>query len=120
MRVKEKRPRFEILNNGFVAIYRIENVSEVGFKPVDRPILHQKYPFNYQTVGVKRAYEAAQAQCRLDELIKIPLDRAVSTQDIAVIDCIQYEIKLVQHKYDTLPPTSWLSLVRLEAAYEDL
>jgi hypothetical protein len=120
MRVKEKRPRFEILNNGFVAIYRIENVSEVGFKPVNRPILHQKYPFNYQTVGVKRAYEAAQAQCRLDELIKIPLDRAVSTQDIAVIDCIQYEIKLVQHKYDTLPPTSWLSLVRLEAAYEDL
>lgn len=120
MKNKIQRPKFEVLGDGFVEICRKENVAENGFEPVEKLILHQKYPFAYQTIGVKRAYEAAQAQCRLEELIKIPLDRAVSTQCIAVIDCIQYEIKLVQHKQDTLPGTSWLSLTRLEADYDRL
>lgn len=117
MKNKIQRPKFEVFNNGFVEIYQIENVAKKGFEPVEKPVLHQKYPFNYQTIGVKRAYEAAQAQCKLEELIKIPLDRAVSTQHIAAIDGIRYEIKLVQHKQETLPGTTWLSLVRLEADY---
>lgn len=118
--MKQKRPKFETFNNGYVKICQIKDASKPGFKPVNHLVLHQTYPFEYKTIGVKRAYEAAQAQTRLDELIKIPLDRAVSTQDIAVIDSIQYNIKLVQHKYETLPPTTWLSLTRLEAAYDTL
>lgn len=121
MKLKKKdRPKFETFNDGYACIYITQNVSQPGFEPIINHVLRQKYPFSYQTIGVKRAYEAAQAQAKLEELIKIPLDRGVSTQCIVGIDNIKYEVKLVQHKYDTHPATTWLSLVRLEADYDRL
>lgn len=120
MKAEKKGPRFENFNDGYVRIFKLKDTSEPGFEPSLKPVIHQRYPFEYKTIGVKRAYEAAQAMCRLDELIKIPLDRAVSTQCIACIDSVQYEIKQVQHKNETLPPTTWLSLTLLEECYDSL
>lgn len=120
IRMKNKKPKFETFNDGNAKIYCQKDVSEPGKRPDIRPVLLCSCNFEYRTIGVKRNYEAAQAQVRLDEMISVPMNRVISTQCIAVIDCIQYEIKQVQHKADTLPPTSLLSLTRLESRYADL
>lgn len=115
-----KKPKFETFNDGNVRLYAQKDISEPGKRPEIRPVLICSCNFEYRTIGAKRHFEAAQAQVRLDEMISVPLNRAVSTQCLAVIDGIQYEIKQVQHKTDTLPPTSMLSLTRLESRYADL
>lgn len=76
--------------------------------------------FGFKTIGVKRNYEAMQAEVRLDELIQVLLDRKISPQDVVVIEGVQYKIKQVQHQKNTYPETSLLSLQRLEEDYDDL
>ncbi len=118
-KLKMKR-KFETFNDGTVTIFKLKDVSRPGYKPDFQPVRHASFRFEYKTIGIKRNFEAAQAQVRLDELIKIPLNRCISSQDVAVIGDIQYEIKQIQHIAKTLPPTSVLSLTRLEAVYDSL
>ena len=49
--------------------------------------------FGFKTIGVKRNYEAMQAEVRLDELIQVLLDRKISPQDVVVIEGVQYKIR---------------------------
>lgn len=113
-----KKNVFETFNDGIVQIYRLKDVSQPGFHPDLRPELLKKFHFKYKTIGVKRAYEAMQSHVRLDEMISIPNDRNISTQDICRINGIVYEVKQIQHKTDTRPATTLLSLTRTECSYE--
>lgn len=117
---REKKTKFETFNDGVCNIYKLADVSQPGFKPVYRPKFYRAVPFQYKTIGIKRNYEAMQAQVRLDEMISIMQNRDISTQDIAVIEGVQYDIKQIQHKNDTSPRTSLVSLQRLEECYDDI
>lgn len=117
---REKKTKFETFNDGVCRIYKLENTAEPGLMPHLEPTLYKKMNFDYKTIGVKRNYEALQAMVKLDEMISIMLDRGVSTQDIVVIEDVQYKIKQVQHKKDTYPETSLLSLQKLEENYDSL
>lgn len=117
---REKKTKFEVLNDGVCRIFKLVNTAEPGLKPHLEPTFYKKMNFAYKTIGVKRNYEALQAMVKLDEMIEIMLDRNVSTQDIVVIENVQYEIKQVQHKKDTYPETSLLSLQKLEENYDSL
>lgn len=111
-------PRFQKFNDGIVDIYEVKNAAEKGDRKKDKLFIRYHVRFGYNTIGVKRNFEAMQAQVSLAELISVPLHRDISPQDVAVISKKQYCIEQVQHKTDTLPPTSLLSLSRLEADYE--
>lgn len=115
-----KKIQYERFNSGIAYIYHVTDKSKPGFRAKITADGYKKFHFQYMTIGVKRNYEAQQAGIRLDELISIPQDRNISTQDICMINDIAYEIKQVQHKLDTKPATTWLSLIRTEAAYEFL
>lgn len=116
----QKKPKFETFNDGIIKIYEIKDVSLPGDRPCMRPVLYREHSFEYRTIGVKRNYEAMQASVRLDEMVKIHLDRGTSPQQIAVIDGIQYNVVQTQHRTNTLPPTSLVSLQRREEYYADL
>ena len=111
-------PKFQKFNDGVVDVYEVKNAAEKGDRKKDKLFIRYHLRFEYSTIGVKRNYEAAQAQVALAELISVPLHRDISPQDVVVIGKKQYRVEQVQHKTDTLPPTSLLSLSRLEAAYE--
>ncbi len=111
-------PKFERFNDGLVDIYAVSNIAEKGDRPKEGLSIKYHLRFCYNTIGVKRNYEAMQAQVKLTELINTSLHRDISTQDVAVIYGKQYKIVQIQHKTDTLPPTSLLSLSRLEADYD--
>lgn len=117
---REKKTKFEVFNDGIAHIYKLADVSQPGFKPTFKPQPYRHYPFKYKTIGVRRNYQAMQAQVRLDEMILTAQDRHVSAQDIVVIEGIQYEVKQVQHQNETFPRTSLISLQRLEENYDDL
>ena len=117
---REKKTQLQTFNDGIVWIYKLADVSQPGFKPMFKPSLYKKLPFRYKTIGVRRNYEAMQAGVRLDEMISIPQDRKISSQDIAVIEGVQYDIKQAQAINNTSPRTSDLSLQRLEENYDDI
>lgn len=117
---REKITNVQTFNDGMAYVYKLTNVAQPGFKPQLEPELYRKLMFGFKTIGVRRNYEAMQADVRLDELIEVMLDRKISTQDVVVIEGVQYKIKQVQHMKDTSPPTSLLSLTRLEEDYDDL
>ena len=120
MNVKEKKTKFETFNDGIAYIYKLTDVSVPGMRPALKPKLYLKTVFEYRTIGVRRNYEAMQAAVRLDEMIKIIQNRQLSPQDIVVVDGIQYSIKQIQHKNDTAPRTTLISLQRLEEDYDSL
>ena len=115
---KQKKTKFETFNDGICTIYKLCDVSIPGYQPQLKPLFYRAMPIEYKTIGIKRNYEAMQASVRIDELVKIPQDRRISPQDIVVIEGTQYDIKQVQHKQETAPPTTLLSLQRLEELYD--
>ena len=117
---REKRTRFQTSNDGVAHVYKVTDVSIPGYRPQLKPQWYRSFPFSYKTIGVKRNYEAMQAQVKLDEMIQIVQNRQISPQDIVVIEGVQYDVKQIQHKNDTAPHTSLLSLQRLEECYDDL
>lgn len=118
--MKNKKTKFETFNDGIVYVYKTTDISLPGYKPCLKPLFYRAYNFAYRTIGVKRNYEAMQLSVRLDELISIHLDRNISPQDVIVIEGVQYDIKQIQHRQETKPPTSLLSLQRREEFYDDL
>lgn len=110
--------KFLKFNDGVTDIYAVENIAEKGDRPKDGLSIKYHLRFGYETIGVKRNYEAMQAQVQLSEMISVSMHRDISSQDVAIINGVQYRIEQVQHKTDTLPPSSLLSLSRLEADYD--
>ena len=113
-----KAPKFLTFNDGMAHFRSIENVAAPGDKPQEKLVAKIKLPFEYLTIGAKRNYDAMQADVRLDELIRTPLHRCISTQDICIIEGTQYRIEQVQHDPGTAPPSSKFSLSKLEQNYE--
>ncbi len=111
-------PKFQKFNDGIAEIYSVENIAEKGDRPKEGLKIKKRLRFSYQTIGVKRNYEAKQAQVKLTELIYVPLHRDISSQDVAILFGKQYRIEQAQHDKETLPPITKLSLIRLEADYD--
>lgn len=111
---KSTKDKFLTFNSGVVSFYRLVNVAQAGNKPLYERQLIARMRFDYETLGMNRFYTALQADIKLDELIITPLIRSVSTQDIAVINNIDYRIEQVQHVSDTKPPASRFSLSKIQ------
>lgn len=77
-----------------------------------------KLRFDNRTVGMKRYFEAAMADVRIDLVIRVPRRRDISTQDVVIIEGEQYEIKQVQQPDRAYPLSTDLSLERVEKIYE--
>lgn len=117
-KVFQTKDRHVAFNDGFVDIYAIENIAPKGDKPKDGLVFRKMLHFRYDTIGIKRSYEAMQENVKLSELITIPQTKDISTQEIAVINGRQYKIHNIQEVYSTAPATTKLSLVRLEVDYD--
>lgn len=94
---------FEVFNDGVCSIREIDDDGNAG---------RQKEALRFQerTVGIKRYYEAMTAKVQVDRLIRVPYQRWMTTEYLAVIDGEVYELKQVQTIPDTLPKTNDLSL----------
>ena len=114
----KKKAEFLQFNDGIVNIYTVDNIAAIGDMPRDGLVLKYTLRFEYKTIGVRRNYEAMQADVKLSELIQIPMHRDISSQDVAIIDGKQYSIEQAQPDPDTRPPSSKLSLSRLEEDYD--
>ena len=105
---------FEPLRDGIARLCRVTNIAEPGDTPREGLVELRSLPFDYQTVGVMRKQLFEQSNVKISELITVPQFRDISTQDVVILRGVQYQIRDVQ---DTRPPTTKLTLERLEENY---
>ena len=109
------------LNDGTVRICDVVDVSEPGYRPVQK--LHPKGALRYenQRVGISRFYSGMQNQIQVDKVIRVQKALVITTQDVAVTeDGTEYRIRQVQDVLDVYPRCLDLTLSRIdqEDAYD--
>lgn len=109
------------LNDGTVQICDVVDVSEPGYRPVQK--LHPKVALRYenQRVGINRFYSGMQNQIQVDKVIRVQKALVITTQDVAVTeDGAEYSIRQVQDVLDVYPRCLDLTLSRIdqEDAYD--
>lgn len=107
-----KANKFETFNSGVAEICEVEgkNITKALMKP----------RFEDKTVGMSRFYEAKVAGSKVERLISIPFNDVISKENVVVISEIQYEIDLIQTKFDTLPKTLLVTLSEMVIRKKDV
>lgn len=93
----------ERFNDGIVNICEIDDDGNAGR-------CKEKLRFSEKTVGYNRFYEAMTAKVQIDKLIRVPFQRWLTTEYVAVIGSDVYEIHQVQTIADSFPKSTALSL----------
>ncbi|MBP3701700.1 MAG: hypothetical protein J6I64_07405 [Lachnospiraceae bacterium] len=110
---------FQTFTDGICKIYQVVNAAEAGDRPKDGlRVMYERVPYERRTVGVTRFYQAAQADVKIEALIRIPYQPRIGTNHICEINGLQYRIRQAQEIKETMPQATDLSLERLEVAYD--
>jgi len=106
-------------NDGVVSIYTISNTGVDGGMPTEALTWKRTLRYHERTVGLTRFYTAKQANVNVRYLLRCPLLRDVSTQDVAIPnDGKQYRIVQVQFQEDIDPSVMDLTLEELLQDYD--
>ncbi len=82
-------------------------------------ILKDNLRYDERTVGYKRFFTAAQANVKISYLLRCPLLRSITAQDIAIPnDGKQYRIAQIQYPEDVIPPSMDLTLKEAEKTFK--
>lgn len=108
----------QVFNNGLVRICSVENVAEEGKKPKLELKLKNTLRFRERTIGINRYYQALQANAKITKLIRCLRLETISTQDMAIIEGLQYGIRLIQYPDNIIPKVMDLTLERIESDYD--
>ena len=83
--------------------------------------------YGKRTVGVTRFWQAKTAGNKVDKLVAVPLETAdaaaIEVNDIVIVKNApvggQYQIVQIQPKFDTKPPSLYLTLEKLVHPFKD-
>lgn len=103
------------LNDGIVQICRVVDVSEPGYRPVEKlePIVTLRY--ENQRVGIQRYFSGMQNQIQVDKVIRVQKALEITNQNVAVTENgAEYRIDLVQDVTGIFPRCVDLTLTRIE------
>lgn len=107
----KKTANRELFNDGMCTVCKTEK------RAITADIC--SFRFGLRTVGITRFYQAKIAESSIDRLISVPFNRFINAKSIILINEVQYEVKQIQEKYDTEPPSMYLTLQRAIPVYED-
>ena len=113
------KKKIQSFNDGLVSIYSLTNVAEPGKMPIKALSLKRKLRYAERVVGLQRYNTGLQNNVQVRYVLRCPLLRDVSPQDIAVpLDGVQYRIWQVQYPPDVFPACMDLTLEIIEQKYE--
>jgi SPP1 family predicted phage head-tail adaptor len=98
-------------NNGTVRIYAVTNTAEPGRKPQIGETLIETLPYEEQSIGVTRYYQARQNQVDIEKVVRVPFRQALNNKMAAKLeDGEAYRIDFVQPRLDVFPVSMDLTL----------
>lgn len=113
----------QTFNDGLLSVYGVTDGAAPGCKPVKKPTLKVTLCFDERRVGIERFYQSAQAQARIERVLRVPESATViKAQDIVTVtgSDLVYRVEQVQSVPDVRPACLDLALscVRQDAAAE--
>lgn len=106
-------------NDGLIAVYSVLDVSEPGYKPVEKLFLKARLRYSEERLGIQRYYSGQQNQVQIERVVRVPKSGTISSQDVAITeDKHQYRIDMVQKVDGVWPPSLDLTLARIDQDYE--
>ena len=103
----------QTFNDGILSVYGVTDAATPGRRPVRQRTLKVTLVFNERRVGVSRFYQSAQAQARIERVLRVPKsDTAIKAQDIVTVtgsDLI-YLVEQMQSVPDVYPACLDLAL----------
>lgn len=99
----KKKVQFETFNDGVCSLWKLDRNK----KPV---LLRKEIRFRERTVGIKRNYEAMQADHIVQKLIRIPRSDFITPGVFVVIEGQQYTVLQAQKILDVIPECTDLTL----------
>lgn len=103
MKIKTNNIEFVSFSDGICNIHTIDEEGNKIYK-------YKNLGFSKCILGYKRFWAAAANQMEINKVIKIPQLSNVDTYDKVQINDIDYDIKLIQSKFETNPPSIDLTL----------
>lgn len=103
MTLQKNRDISETFNDGICSIHLIDDDGNAGTQV-------ERLRFQERVVGTARYYEAMTVKVQIDKLIRVLFRPWLTTEYLAVIDGVVYELKQVQTIVDSKPKTNDLSL----------
>jgi SPP1 family predicted phage head-tail adaptor len=103
MKKIQSQAEFLTFNDGLVDFYKTE-------RAVVKQDTLKSFRFGEETIGLNRFYSARQNDIKLSKVIHIHYAPEIVPEMVAVIADVQYKIEQVQHKRETLPRCTVVSL----------
>lgn len=98
-------------NNGIIRIYAVTNTAAPGRKPQIGETLIETLPYEEQSIGVTRYYQARQNQVNIEKVVRVPFRQALNNKMTAKLeDGEAYRIDFVQPRLDVFPASMDLTL----------
>lgn len=106
-------------NDGTVKIYSVGNIAVPPLMPKEGLIHKSTLRYKERTVGLQRTQVAMQDGVTISYVLRCPMRRDVSAQDVAVPnDGKQYRIRRVTYPEDISPPVMDLELSEVTTVYD--
>ncbi len=122
MRKMPFRPRSDkkisqTFNDGFVKLYSVQDSAEIGRMPVKRETLVVQLDYENRSVGSSQFYQAAQAQIKIEKVIRVQRRPGIDTKMTAELeDGTKYDVARVQLITDCHPASLDLTLTEYSQA----
>lgn len=85
-------------DDGILKIYRVEDISENGNKPIVKPVYKLSSYFGFEDVGIKRYFAALENKRMIESVVAIELNKNVFANDLVELeDASVFTIVMVQH-----------------------
>lgn len=115
----KNRLKAQTHNDGVVKIYTVANIATPPDRPKEGLTLKHTLRYKERTVGLNRFYTAMQAGVSVAYVLRVPLLRDVSPQDVAIPnDGKQYRIAQIQYPEGVSPPVMDITLQEVTTAYD--
>ena len=105
--------QMETFNDGLIEVCVVKERSIIANR------LDKKIRYGNKVLGFSRFYKAKVASDTVDKVISIPSVSAIQRGDLVILNSDQYKIILIQDKFDTQPPSRYLTLERINVLYSD-
>jgi hypothetical protein len=104
-------------NDGIVKLYCVQDTAETGRMPVRHETLVVQLDYENRSVGSSQFYQAAQAQIKIEKVIRVQRRPGVDTKMTAELeDGTKYDVARVQLITDCRPASLDLTLTEYSQA----
>lgn len=116
-RPRSDTPISQTYNDGFVKLYTVTDDAETGRMPVKKETFFVRLDYENRSVGSSQYYQAAQAQIKIEKVIRVQRRPGIDTKMTAELeDGTKYDVARVQLITDFRPASLDLTLTEYSQA----